>query len=757
MSVSKALQFMEKKDLECAICLNRFHQPKTLKCMHTYCLQCIQKWVETHGKMKCPICGQEHDLTKEDLKKLSSNTMISHLLHYVLKTEEQKPTKCSVCDNEPAYHCSTCHLYLCGGNCIKQHKIVPLTRDHPLYTLDMKEQDGTTDKQMGEQDDRSDKIPRCPAHHNTLEFYCSTCSKSACKQCEQILRCYQKQHIVIPMSTAVEDFNKDVTEVVNLAHRIKSTLTDKLESIVKIRSVFDSQLMLCKTAIEMQEKNLTKKVQEKSKQLISNLEKICKRKREDIDNIIKDIDSKTTQVNTLMVSINKMLNKPEEREILGSYKTTISSVRDTVLGPDCEQSFQKRNITPIFIPSTNLDELIDTEGIGNITITDDMMYNYAEGNESIDTKGKPFVKVSELAERGACQLATTLRKTSSETSDTNVEYQHDVEEATKKIGQQRGAAKEKTDGVIHEDANQDNFTAVLLESIHPATKRIIDPTNQRHRSTERVRLLVNLLKRDSSHQEFLRLLKCHIIKLVKEKDSRAHEASQWLTREALDIKEVQESGTFRLIIVADKEVVHERFPIPLINRLEKHFLAMTTMLNEDQLRVVKQLEDWVTLFTTIKHQRHLQAPKQSFKKTDAFVGYHGDTIAALVYQSWASCDGESEVFEKVKDQLLTCATPESVTLLSKTNMSDEERESLTNTYFRVQKHGCLAEYLADKIQKNYKEEATGILAQVTTYSRLLIEEDSEALAESTRIDNSHINMISLQEFQHEQQFSHEVQ
>ncbi|XP_033105079.1 E3 ubiquitin-protein ligase rnf213-alpha-like [Anneissia japonica] len=46
-------------------------------------------------------------------------------------------------------------------------------------------------------------------------------------------------------------------------------------------------------------------------------------------------------------------------------------------------------------------------------------------------------------------------------------------------------------------------------------------------------------------EEFLHLLKCLIIKLVKEKDSRAHEASQWLTREALDIKEVQESGTFR--------------------------------------------------------------------------------------------------------------------------------------------------------------------------------------------------------------------
>ena len=35
---------------------------------------------------------------------------------------------------------------------------------------------------------------------------------------------------------------------------------------------------------------------------------------------------------------------------------------------------------------------------------------------------------------------------------------------------------------------------------------------------------------------------------------------------------------FRLVLIAEDKDVYEKFPIPLINRLEKHYLGMETML-----------------------------------------------------------------------------------------------------------------------------------------------------------------------------------
>jgi hypothetical protein len=45
--------------------------------------------------------------------------------------------------------------------------------------------------------------------------------------------------------------------------------------------------------------------------------------------------------------------------------------------------------------------------------------------------------------------------------------------------------------------------------------------------------------------------------------------------------------------VAEKQTVYDKFPIPLINRLEKHFLSINNLLSDDQKRLEQQLKSWV--------------------------------------------------------------------------------------------------------------------------------------------------------------------
>jgi hypothetical protein len=48
----------------------------------------------------------------------------------------------------------------------------------------------------------------------------------------------------------------------------------------------------------------------------------------------------------------------------------------------------------------------------------------------------------------------------------------------------------------------------------------------------------------------------------------------------------------RLIVVAEKQIVYDKFPIPLINRLEKHFLSLKTLLPPAQLELADKLQKW---------------------------------------------------------------------------------------------------------------------------------------------------------------------
>ena len=59
---------------------------------------------------------------------------------------------------------------------------------------------------------------------------------------------------------------------------------------------------------------------------------------------------------------------------------------------------------------------------------------------------------------------------------------------------------------------------------------------------------------------------------------------------------------FRLILIAEKSTVYEKFPTPLINRLEKHFVLTETVLQEEWQRQVHQrLSLWVDQFSSINH------------------------------------------------------------------------------------------------------------------------------------------------------------
>ncbi|XP_072046322.1 E3 ubiquitin-protein ligase rnf213-alpha-like [Amphiura filiformis] len=216
---------------------------------------------------------------------------------------------------------------------------------------------------------------------------------------------------------------------------------------------------------------------------------------------------------------------------------------------------------------------------------------------------------------------------------------------------------------------------------------------------------------------------------------------------------------FRLIVIADKDVVYERFPTPLINRLEKHFLATSTMLTDAQQHLLKEIEQWVHRFSSI-NILHQHQNRHKFEVSDAFVGYHGDTLASLVFQvckKMNQTDGDQEwkdlVKKEVKALLLQCATPDSVMRLSQSKLLTLEVEEISDVYFS-QDHSSLESYLQQCHLHVDQDSATkDIMAFVTTHSRLLGKRDWNQLANALHIP---VNIIFLQNFHTEQQFCSEV-
>ncbi|XP_025026630.1 E3 ubiquitin-protein ligase RNF213, partial [Python bivittatus] len=217
---------------------------------------------------------------------------------------------------------------------------------------------------------------------------------------------------------------------------------------------------------------------------------------------------------------------------------------------------------------------------------------------------------------------------------------------------------------------------------------------------------------------------------------------------------------FRLIVIEEKEVVYKHFPIPLINRLEKHYLDINTVLNKWQKTIVEDLKKWVDDFVAVKTEKYLMG-EQKYTPSDVFIGYHSDTCASLVLQVTEKLKASlppEQLMQKVREQakldLLNCATPDSVVRLGDSKL-DFLREELARIYFQQQQHTSFAEFLHICFGSDSRNHT--VFIEITTFSRLLTTADTEILEAEVQHNADSLKVLFLQQFDTEYSFLKDIQ
>ncbi|XP_068735057.1 LOW QUALITY PROTEIN: E3 ubiquitin-protein ligase rnf213-alpha-like [Montipora capricornis] len=242
---------------------------------------------------------------------------------------------------------------------------------------------------------------------------------------------------------------------------------------------------------------------------------------------------------------------------------------------------------------------------------------------------------------------------------------------------------------------------------------------------------------------------------------------------------------FKLIVIAEKEVVYNSFPIPLINRLEKHLLVTSTSLTSEQMWLVEKLQNWVNDFAEVTGSK--KRSRKVFSIGDSFVGFHEDTIPSVVMQVCNdfeeeregegeeeeeeeeeveeeeddSCEDETEdpwenkIVRRCKNMLLEMATPDAIARLPASGLKAEAKV-IWNVYFHEQQHSSLAAFVSHMLKSDKahlkKRRQEGLLVQITTHSRLLSKNDLSVLCNQTGFCPSTVDFMTLQQIQTEQQF-----
>jgi hypothetical protein len=200
---------------ECPICLHTLSDPRSLPCIHSFCLICIENYLrdsQCSDKFPCPVCAEEFPIPDGGLRKLPRNLIISDPLDAKqAENTSQSTNMCEVCTatgkaeatkRQANVYCVECQEKLCHS-CADVHRNSKMLRGHTLLGIDDCEK----------LKDRSLLASVCDKHDSQpLDVFCCTCRTSICNTCREMSH---KQHCCSSDESIVDDLRQSLTIEVN--------------------------------------------------------------------------------------------------------------------------------------------------------------------------------------------------------------------------------------------------------------------------------------------------------------------------------------------------------------------------------------------------------------------------------------------------------------------------------------------------------------------------------------------------------------
>ena len=154
--------------LTCAVCLDRYTEPKTLPCLHIYCRKCLDELVQQGGQLKCPSCRKPTRLSERGTSGLPTAFYINNLLEIdaVLKKEAAVVPLCHDHNDRPKdLYCEKCETHICFKCSTDSHRKHKCDRSEYLFTRH-KQQIETSLLSVKQ---RIDEVKQTLAHYDTRE------------------------------------------------------------------------------------------------------------------------------------------------------------------------------------------------------------------------------------------------------------------------------------------------------------------------------------------------------------------------------------------------------------------------------------------------------------------------------------------------------------------------------------------------------------------------------------------------------------
>ena len=127
-----------KKEAQCPVCLDTLKNPKTLPCLHSFCLECLDELAifarrQLETTIKCPVCLTSFQIPEGDtFAGLPTSFHLNRLVDILAVGDDSAGAqKCTSCEgkNAATRYCFDCHDFYCD-DCLRVHNRIATPRRH---------------------------------------------------------------------------------------------------------------------------------------------------------------------------------------------------------------------------------------------------------------------------------------------------------------------------------------------------------------------------------------------------------------------------------------------------------------------------------------------------------------------------------------------------------------------------------------------------------------------------------------------------
>ena len=366
MNTKNLLSNLEKEVI-CSMCNKAFTDPKTLPCLHTFCLHCLTKEIQTsggHDLIACRKCRKVSRIARGGLHELPTNFRISSFLDmWAIKESNTAAAQCGNCGKKSSKcsYCFHCCAFWCEAECISLHNGIRANKEHHVLTL----------KDFQEKDfENALKRPAfCQKKHHEkeemLEFFCKICQTAICKSCALS---DHKGHAKILLEEAADQRKLQVKSLIE-SQKQKAQLK-RTNMITKLnescRQITEQTAKEKQNAQAFAEKMFTL-IKAKTHEIINTVERHERDSLAHLKIQTSEIEAQVKMTEATVKKTEKLLHQSVSAELVQLDKSLDAMSREEVRGDEGERvdSAPEGLRQFIFVENRTLMKEMNSQGIGS--------------------------------------------------------------------------------------------------------------------------------------------------------------------------------------------------------------------------------------------------------------------------------------------------------------------------------------------------------------------------------------------------------